>query len=168
MVKHTQIATANELFKFVLPFCGAGGYRVNRAVVTVNAARNHYNTVWFWLKKEKRSTVMKLLIVMVTRFIFRQHLRMTFFIKLLWQKIFFSSNAWDNFAKSKVISKHKNNKPWKNLIGKVPASYDIYYTQWKPELPISMELIKNKTCSPINPSCWNFMYDWWMWYVFLH
>ena len=26
----------------------------------------------------------------------------------------FSSNAWDNFAKDKVISKCKNEKPWKN------------------------------------------------------
>ena len=28
---------------------------------------------------------------------------------------FFSSNAWHNFAKGKVISKCKNDKPWKKL-----------------------------------------------------
>ena len=37
-------------------------------------------------------------------------------------EIFFSSNAWHNFAKGKVISKCKNDKPWKKLIGKVTAS----------------------------------------------
>ena len=32
-----------------------------------------------------------------------------------------SSNAWHNFAKGKEISKCKNDKPWYNQIGKVPA-----------------------------------------------
>ena len=30
------------------------------------------------------------------------------------KKIFFSSNAWHNFAKSEIISKCKNDKPWTN------------------------------------------------------
>ena len=30
------------------------------------------------------------------------------------EKIFFSSNAQNNFSKGKVISKCKNDKPWKN------------------------------------------------------
>ena len=30
------------------------------------------------------------------------------------EKIFFSSNEKQNFAKSKVISKSKNDKPWAN------------------------------------------------------
>ena len=30
------------------------------------------------------------------------------------EKIFFSSNAQHNFAKGKVVSKCKNDKPWKN------------------------------------------------------
>ena len=38
------------------------------------------------------------------------------------EKNYFSSNAWHNFAKGKVISECKNDKPWKDLIGKVPAS----------------------------------------------
>ena len=33
----------------------------------------------------------------------------------------FSSNAWHNLAKGKVISKCKNHKPCKKQIGKVPA-----------------------------------------------
>ena len=37
------------------------------------------------------------------------------------EKSNFSSNAWHEFAKDKVISKCKNNKPWKNYLGKVPA-----------------------------------------------
>ena len=36
------------------------------------------------------------------------------------EKNIFSSNAWHNFAKGKVISKCKNDKPWKNELGKVP------------------------------------------------
>ena len=44
-------------------------------------------------------------------FIFRQ-LRMTFFHKVMEaEKNSFSSNAWHNFAKGKVISKCKNDKP---------------------------------------------------------
>ena len=43
-------------------------------------------------------------------FIFRQ-LRMTVFIKLWSQKKKFPSNAYHNFAESKVISKRKNDKP---------------------------------------------------------
>ena len=38
------------------------------------------------------------------------------------EKNYFSSNAWHNFAKGKVISECKNDKPWKDLIGKVLAS----------------------------------------------
>ena len=34
---------------------------------------------------------------------------------------FFPSNAKHSFAKDKVISKCKNDKPWKNQIGKMPA-----------------------------------------------
>ena len=34
----------------------------------------------------------------------------------------FSSNAYHNFAKGKVISECENGKPWKNLIEKVPAT----------------------------------------------
>ena len=30
------------------------------------------------------------------------------------EKNFFSLNAWHNFGKDKVISKCKNDKPWKN------------------------------------------------------
>ena len=33
----------------------------------------------------------------------------------------FSSNAQCNFANGKVIFKCKNDKPWKNQIGKAPA-----------------------------------------------
>ena len=47
----------------------------------------------------------------IFRFIFRQ-LRMTFFHKtMVADKNYFSSNAYHNFAKSKVISKCKNDKP---------------------------------------------------------
>ena len=46
----------------------------------------------------------------IFRFIFRQ-LRMTFFHKIMVaEKNNFSSNAWHNFAKGKVISKCKNDK----------------------------------------------------------
>ena len=45
---------------------------------------------------------------------------------------------------------------------------NIYYRQRKPELSISVELIKNKMCSPINLSCWNFIYDRWMLYPSQH
>ena len=34
-----------------------------------------------------------------------------------------SSNTLHNFAKFKVISKYKNDEPWKNYIGKVPVSF---------------------------------------------
>ena len=43
----------------------------------------------------------------------------------------------------------------------------IYHRQRKLELCISVELIKNKTCSPVNLSCWNLIYDWWMQYLSL-
>ena len=33
----------------------------------------------------------------------------------------YSLNGWHNFAKGKVFSKCKNDKPWKNLTGKVPS-----------------------------------------------
>ena len=32
-----------------------------------------------------------------------------------------SANTLQNFAKFKVISENKNDKPWKNYIGKVPV-----------------------------------------------
>ena len=37
------------------------------------------------------------------------------------EKKFFFSNAKHSCAKSKVITKWKNDKPWKNEIGKVSA-----------------------------------------------
>ena len=46
----------------------------------------------------------------IFKFIFRQ-LRMTFFHKIMMTENFFSSNAWHNFAKGKVISKCKNDTP---------------------------------------------------------
>ena len=47
---------------------------------------------------------------------------MTYFHEIMvTEKNIFSSNAWHSFAKGKVISKCTNNKPWKNLIGKLPA-----------------------------------------------
>ena len=36
-------------------------------------------------------------------------------------KKIFVSNAYHNFTKGKVISRCKNDKPWKNEIQKVPA-----------------------------------------------
>ena len=39
------------------------------------------------------------------------------------EKKIFPSNAWHNFAKGKVISKRKNDKPSKNVIGKVPPPF---------------------------------------------
>ena len=46
----------------------------------------------------------------IFRFIFRQ-LRMTFHKIMMAQKNNFSSNAYHNFAKGKVMSKCKNDKP---------------------------------------------------------
>ena len=46
---------------------------------------------------------------------------MTFFQKIMVaEKKFFSSNAWHNFSKGKVISKCKNDKSF--LIFKIPPS----------------------------------------------
>ena len=46
--------------------------------------------------------------------LFLDNLEWPFSIKLWWQKNFFSSNAEHNFAKGKVTSQCKNDKPWKN------------------------------------------------------
>ena len=52
---------------------------------------------------------------------FLDNLEWLLFIKLWWQKNFFFSSNVERNLKSKIISKCKNNKPWKNQIGKVPA-----------------------------------------------
>ena len=52
----------------------------------------------------------------------------------------FSSNAQHNFGKGKVTSKCRNDKPWKNYIGKVSAP------------PFK----KTCTCTILQPSCFNF------------
>ena len=50
---------------------------------------------------------------------FLDDLELPFFIKLWWQKFFIFLNAKHGFAKGEVISKCKNDKPWKNEIAKL-------------------------------------------------
>ena len=62
----------------------------------------------------------------------------------------FSSNAWHNFAKGKVIFKCKNDKPWKTEIGKMspcppctilpPPFFNFSYSP--PPLPPLVQVIK--------------------------
>ena len=63
------------------------------------------------------------------------------------EKNSFISNAWHNLAKSKVISKCKNDKPWKNYVEKVPVSSFKNTCHWiifsPPFLPLRV-VIKRK------------------------